>query len=109
MIECEADDRHVVKIVKGLNLEDDSKGSDLQLPREYEAAEDDVECMAREYRRMAATVNYLALDRPDIQLTAGVLGRTAARPTQCSWGNLKRTGRYLLKHPRVVFRYGPTF
>ena len=110
VIEYEADDKHVKTIVADLNLDADSKGSDLPLPREYDAMEDDVELdegLAKEYRRLAATVNYLALDRPDLQFTAGVLGRTAARPTERSWSNLKKVGRYLLKHPRVVFRYGP--
>ena len=54
---------------------------------------------------MAATVNYLAMDRPDPQFTANVLGRTTARPTQRSWANLKRSGRYLISHPRVLFEH----
>ena len=50
-------------------------------------------------------MNYLALDRSDLQFAASVLGRTMARPTQRSWSNLKRVGRYLLSRPRVVFEY----
>ena len=87
---------HVKTIVADLNLDAESKGSDLPLPREYDAMEDDVELdegLAKEYRRLAATVNYLALDRPDLQFTAGVLGRTAARPTERSWNNLQKVGR----------------
>ena len=62
---------------------------------------------SKEYRRLATVVNYLALDRPDLQFAAGVLGRTAARPTERSWANLKKAGRYLVKHPKVVFLYRP--
>ena len=97
-IEYEADDKHAKVIVEGLNLCDDSKGSDLPLPKEYEAMEGDLELdtmQAREYRRLAMVFNYLALDRPDLQFAAGVLGRTAAKPTERSWANLKRAGRYL--------------
>ena len=88
-------------------LGDDSKGSDIPLPKEYEAAEGDAELdelQAKEYRRIAMVVNYLALDQPDVQFASGVLGRTAVKPTERSWANLKR---YLVKHPRVVFHYRP--
>ena len=104
----EADDKHVKTIVAGLGLQEDSKGSEFPLPREMDAAEGDEELdagMAKRYRRLAATVNYLALDRPDLQFTAGVLGRTAARPTTRSWANLKKVGRYLISHPAMTFRY----
>ncbi len=60
MIEYAADDKHVKMIVADLNLDEDSKGSDLPLPREYDAMEDDVELyegLAKQYRRLAATVN----------------------------------------------------
>ena len=38
-IEYEADDKHVLTIVKGVGLEEDSKGVDVALPCEYEAKE----------------------------------------------------------------------
>ena len=107
-ITYEADDKHVNTIVKELGLQRDSKGSELPLPRDMDAADEDEELdgdTARRYRRLAATVNYLALDRPDLQYTAGVLGRTAARPTTRSWANLKRVGRYLISHPVMTFAY----
>ncbi len=69
---------------------------DVALPAEYDAEEGDLELdqqQAKEYRNLAATVNFLALDRPDLQFTAGVLGRTMARPTTRIWTNLKKVGR----------------
>ena len=60
---------------------------------------------AKRYRRLAATINYLAMDRPDLQFTASVLGRTMARPTERSWANLKRAARYLKAHLAVVLEY----
>jgi len=80
------------------------------LPAQYEAEGGDRELEpheARRYRSLAATINFLALDRPDLQFTAGVLGRTMAKPTVRSWSNLKKTGRYLVAHPRVVYKYFP--
>ena len=49
----------------------------------------------------AATINYFASDRPDLQFTASMLGRTMARPTTRNWSNLKKAARYLKEHPRV--------
>jgi hypothetical protein len=63
------------------------------------------EGLAKEYRRLAATANYLALGRPYLRFTTGVLSRTAARPTERSWNNLNKISRYLLKHPRVALCY----
>ena len=54
---------------------------------------------------MAATINCLASDRPDLQFTASMLGRTMARPTTQSWSNLKKAARYLKEHPRVKYEY----
>ncbi len=91
-------------------MQEDSNGTDVALTKEYGAEEGDQEFNSQEaakYRSVAATFNFLALDRPDIQFTAGVLGRTMAHPTTRSLANLKRAGRYLLEHPRLVFRYFP--
>ena len=55
------------------------------MPKDYDAEDNDEELTTdegRRYRQLAATVNYLALDRPDLQFAASVSGRTMARPTQ---------------------------
>ena len=79
----EADERHVHTATKGMGLQPDSKGSEIPLPRDCDAEDEDQELEADEgrlCRKLAATVNYLALDRPDLQFAANVLGRTMARP-----------------------------
>ena len=73
-----------------------------------EVGEDDEELdahEARRFRRMAATINYLASARLDLQFTASILGRTMARPTTRSWSNLKKAARYLKEHPRVKYEW----
>ena len=51
------------------------------LTKDYDAEDEDQETdEGRLYRKLAATVNYLALDKPDLQFAANVLGRTMARP-----------------------------
>ena len=58
------------------------------------------------YRAVAARANYLALDRPDLQLSAKEICRFMAKPTELSLQALKRLGRYLEGTRRLVFTYG---
>ena len=108
-IEYEADDKHVTTIMGELGFDGDTKGLDVPIVKEHDESLDRDEPLgdgdAKRYRGLAATINYLASDRPDLQFTASVLGRTMARPTQQSWANLKRAARYLKRHSRVVFEY----
>ncbi len=88
-----------------MGLSEGSKGSETALPQEYEGEGGDGELdteLAKKYRRVVATVNYLARDRADLQFAAGVLKTTAARPTSRSWVNLKRVARRLVSHPRMI-------
>ena len=58
----------------------------------------------KRYQSVAARVNYLALDRPDIQYAAKELMRKMAAPTENDEVKLKRVGRYLRGRPRLVLR-----
>ena len=57
---------------------------------------------ATQYRAMAARLNYLGLDRPDIQFATKEAARHMASPTECNWLLMKRIGRYLKGSPRLV-------
>ena len=60
-----------------------------------------------QYQAIAARLNYMAPDRPDLTVTTmGACSRMAA-PTQADWIRLKRIGRYLLHRPRAgcLFRW----
>ena len=103
-----ADDKHVTNILFELGFDENTKGLDMPTAKDHDAegGEDDEELdahEARRYRRTAATINYLASDRPDLQFTASMLGRTMARPA--SWSNLKKAARYLKEHSRVKYEY----
>ena len=54
------------------------------------------------YRAMAARLNYLALDRSDIQFATKEIARHMAAPTEGNWLLMKRLGRYLKGSPRLV-------
>lgn len=107
-ITYEGDDKHAKTIVRELGLRPDSNGIDVPMDRD-DAREDETTALddehARRYRRLAATVDFMAQDRPDLQLPASILGRSMSRPTEGSWARLKKVGRYLVKHPSVVWEY----
>ena len=57
------------------------------------------------YRGLAATLNYLAQDRFDIQFGAKELCREMANPTTESMSKMKRAARYLLGLPEVIIEF----
>ena len=61
---------------------------------------DDLE--SKTYRRAAARINYMALDRSDLSYSAKEASRGMARPTRGDVVRLKRILRYLKGSPRVV-------
>ena len=58
----------------------------------------------KRYQSIAARINYLSLDRPDLQYASKELMRKMAQPTEHGELRLKRVGRYLLGCPRVVLQ-----
>ena len=57
------------------------------------------------FRGAAARANYLAADRPDIQLAAKEICRWMSSPTVHGVVAMKRLGRYLEQRPRFVYKY----
>ena len=60
---------------------------------------------ARLFRGVAARLNYMGPDRPDMQYAIKEAARCMASPRECDWALLKKIGKYLLHRPRVVMRY----
>ena len=57
------------------------------------------------YRALAATANFLAVDRRDIVYCAKELTRHMATPTTTDWEKVVRLERYLKNKPRVGLWY----
>ena len=72
---------------------------------------EDAEPMDREdatlYRRLAARLNYLSQDRPDLCVVSNMLSRTMSCPRVADFPLLKKVGRYLVGAPvcKLEFRY----
>ena len=60
---------------------------------------------ARLFRGVAARLNDMGLDRPDMQYAIKESARCMASPRECDWALLKKIGKYLLYRPRVVMKY----
>ena len=107
--EYEPDQRHADLIVKDLSLE---HARSVKTPCEEEKAADEVEYKkeligseATAFRGLAARVNYLALDRADLQYAAKEVCRGMAKPTLGHWKKMKRIGRYLVGRPRSITKF----
>ena len=60
---------------------------------------------AAQYASLAARLNYLAMDRPDLLFSVKELMRHMSSPTERRWAGLKRAARYLVGAPRLVADY----
>ena len=57
------------------------------------------------YRALAARLNVLAVDRPDLLYVAKECSRRMSKPRNRDWEALKRICRYLIGCPRMVHSY----
>ena len=57
------------------------------------------------FRGVAARINYLAMDRSDLQFAAKELCRKMARPEPKDWDKARRIARYLKFRPRGVLEF----
>ena len=59
----------------------------------------------RIYRGLVARASNLTQDRSDIGVAVKELCRDMSAPIVASWANLKKFGRYLRSHPRLVIHF----
>jgi hypothetical protein len=107
--EYEPDQRHAEMIVEELGLQGAkpsvTPGED---EKKWEQEENEVPLekdRASKFRSIAARINYLAADRPDLMYSAKEACRQMANPTEGGWKMVKRIGRYLVGRPRAVLKY----
>ena len=107
-IEYEPDQRHSEIIVKTLKLEHAKAVNTPVVAEEKDAlqARENSKPLkgaeATEYRALAARLNYLALDRMDLQYAAKCISKYMSKPVEYDMTALKRVGRYLVGKPRFT-------
>ena len=57
------------------------------------------------FRGIAARLNYLSTDRPELQYAVKEAARTMSSPCSADWSLLTKIGRYLLRRPRVAITF----
>ena len=110
--EYEGHQKHVRILIKEWDMEDckslSSPGAAAEKASPKLKAEEEQElgvAEAKIYRRAAARINYMALDRADLSFASKEASRGMAKPTVGDVVRLKRILRYLKGSPRVVNRF----
>jgi hypothetical protein len=105
VITYQADERNIQEVIHAMGLSEESKGLDMAVADSDDQVNEtdrDLEVdEAKRFRSVAALANYVALDRPDIQVAVSILCRDMSKPTCRSFARLKRVARYLKKHPTL--------
>ena len=57
---------------------------------------------ATEFRGVAARMNFLSLDCPDLQFPVKQVSKEMSTPKRGSWGRMKKVARYLLNREEIV-------
>ena len=107
-ISCEADPKYRLRIMAALGLEESSKPLNSPGVKDEDRASEaagEWPGEDKEYRAIAATINYLALDQPDIQYASKEACRDMAAPDRSAWAKLKRIGRYLVGRKQVMWKF----
>ncbi len=60
---------------------------------------------ATEFRGLAARMNFLGLDCPDLQFPVKQVSREMSSPIIGSWDRIKKVARYLLSRDKVVWQF----
>ena len=60
---------------------------------------------ARSYRAIAARLNYISPDRPDIGYAVKESARNMSKPRACDFQKLRKICRYLVGKPRLTMRF----
>ena len=107
--EIEADPRHAELVIEQLGLNDDKGIGTPGVSGADEEDNDDDYALTGEditrYRGVIARCNYLGSDRPDCLFAIKEGCREMSAPTTGSLRRLRRIGRYLKTHPRLVWKY----
>ena len=110
-ITYEADQRHAEIVIKEMNMKQANAVSTPTVPESSEEANlrlsspDMTKDEASRFRGLVARVNYLSLDRPDLQFAAKTASPHMAQPKVCDWAEIKRIARYFIKASWAVQKF----
>ena len=101
----EADARHAEIIIRDLGLAG-AKSVTSPVSEEHFESEDFLDHERfKKYQSICARANFLSVDRMDIQFATKECCRGMSKPTIRDWSRLKRLGRYIVGHKRLIYTY----
>ena len=101
-LQCEPDQRHAELIVKEMGMEGAKPAvtpGTAETKEETKAYDKSPELSRRDaavFRGLAARLNYLSLDRPDLQFSAKEVAKKISKPREADWAKLKRVAKYIV-------------
>ena len=111
-IEYQADPKHRELVLQKLGFDEKTKVMTVNGEKNKEEKDreeyDDREVYGEEatgFRAIAARLNLLAMDSPDIMYPVKEICREMSKPKRKSWKAIKRLARYMLGRRAVVWRY----
>ena len=108
-IEFEVDPKHRLLIMETFGFREGSRGLVNNGEKDAKGEEGDDEEMeskeGTEVRGVAARMNFLGQDCPDLQFPVKECSKQMARPTKGAWKSAKKIARYLVGRERVIWRY----
>ena len=107
-IEYEADPRQAERVVENLGLRGaKTVGSPgVKVTADMELRDKPLDAAKHTpFRAVAARCNYVSSDRPDIQFSSKEICRWMANPTESGVAALRRLGRYIEGHKRLIYEY----
>ena len=108
-IEFEADPKHRRLIMDTFRFKEDSRGLVNNGEKDVGREEGDEQEMEKEesteFRGVAARMNFLGQDCPDLQFPVKECSKQMAKPTKRAWKSAKKMARYLVGRERVIWRY----
>ena len=110
-LQYEPDQRHAELIVKEMGMEGAKPAvtpGTAETKEETKAYDKSPELSRRDaavFRGLAARLNYLSLDRPDLQFSAKEVAKKMSKPREADWAKLKRVAKYLVGAPRLVQQF----
>ena len=106
-VEWEADHKHREKVLEYFGMDEGSRALNCNGEKNVKEEDGDEEKLEKEeakvYRGLAARLNFMSQDCPDLQFPIKPCSREMAKPTRGSWRHLKKVGRYLMNRERVVW------
>ena len=107
--EYEADPKHRKILMDYFALEENSRGASNNGDKEDKVeewkSEELTPAQVTEFRGLAARLNFLSQDSPDLQFPIKQCCRDMANPKMGSFAGLKKIARYLVERKRVVWKF----